>query len=190
MTISYRSNIIESSLYVLEIMLQIKKATKEQLKDIVDLYKNCGRAMLEQGFDNWAEDYPSIQSVLEDLVQQHLYCLMEGKKLLGVMVLDEKQPLPYQEVLWQYEATKVLVVHRLAVAVQEQKKGYARQLMHYAEQYAKQERYAVIRLDAYSINERLLNFYERLGYQSAQEAIYLDAQIKHPFICFEKSITK
>lgn len=48
--------------------------------------------------------------------------------------------------------------------------------MQFAEDYAKEQPYEVIRLNAYSANGQLLKFYERLGYQSAKEAIYLGAE--------------
>ncbi|BDS12569.1 GNAT family N-acetyltransferase [Aureispira anguillae] len=170
-------------------MIEIKTAEPNQLDSIVALYKSCGQDMLQKGFDNWGADYPPVESVQKDIEDKQLYCLIEGNKLLAVIVLDEKQPDQYKTVNWQFQASKILVVHRLAVAITERKKGYARQLMQFAEDYACQYNYPLIRLDAYSINHSLLKFYERLGYQSAKEAIYLGANIKHPFICFEKRLS-
>ena len=81
-----------------------------------------------------------------------------------------------------------MVVHRLAVAVEQQGNGYAKQLMRFAEKNAREQAYEAIRLDAYSINLPLLKFYEGLGYQRTKEAIYLGAKWAHSFLCFEKSM--
>lgn len=169
-------------------MLRIEKATLRQLETIVRLYRACGQKMLEQGFDNWGDFYPPVDLIQEDIESATLFCLLEEEQLLGIIVLNEVQPIQFERVQWQYPTTKYLIVHRLAVAVEAQKRGYAQYLMQFAEQYAQKKAYTVIRLDAYSINEALLKFYRRLGYQSTKETISLGAKWKHPFICFEKRL--
>lgn len=169
-------------------MLRIEKANITQLNAITALYRACGKRMLEQGFDNWGDFYPSVELIQEGIESETLFCLVEDGKVLGVIVLDEIQPEPYQEVEWKYTGTVSLVVHRLAVAVEAQRKGYAKKLMEFAELYAEKNAYKLIRLDAYSINEGLLKFYSRLGYQSTKETISLGAEWKHPFVCFEKRV--
>lgn len=169
-------------------MLSIQKAKIDQLDAIISLYRACGKEMLSKGFDNWGDFYPTIAIVETDIQEEQLFCLLEGNLLVGVIGLDENQPAPFATVRWQYPSSKTLVVHRLAIAVDQQRKGYAQHLMKFTEEYAKKHQYEAIRLDAYSINKKLLKFYEQLGYQSAKEAIYLGAKWEHPFICFEKAI--
>jgi ribosomal protein S18 acetylase RimI-like enzyme len=167
-------------------MLRIEKANLTQLNAITALYRACGKKMVEQDFDNWGDFYPPVALIQEDIESEVLFCLLEEDRLLGVIVLDEKQPEQYKSVQWQYPVATSLVVHRLAVAVEAQKKGYAKKLMKFAEEYALKNAYSTIRLDAYSINEGLLKFYRALGYQSTKETISLGAKWKHSFICFEK----
>jgi ribosomal protein S18 acetylase RimI-like enzyme len=111
---------------------------------------------------------------------------LEEERLLGVIVLDALQPVEYESVQWKYPTTVNLIVHRLAIAVEAQKNGYAKKMMESTELHAQKNSYTAIRLDAYSINEQLLKFYRRLGYQSTKETISLGAKWKHRFICFEK----
>lgn len=169
-------------------LLRIEKANLGQLNAITALYRACGQQMLEQGFDNWGDFYPPTNLIQEDIESDALFCLLEDERLLGVIVLNEVQAIQYEAVQWQYPTTVSLIVHRLAVAVEAQKKGHAKRLMKYAEEYALKNAYSVIRLDAYSINEGLLKFYRQLGYQSTKETISLGAKWKYPFICFEKRL--
>ncbi len=159
-----------------------------QLEAIERLYRACGKEMLQQGLDNWGESYPPVVQIREDIAEGHLFCLMLGNDLLGVIVLNEAQPRQFEQVNWLYQSKKILVLRRLAIAVQQQGQGYAQKMMRFAEEYAQKYHYGAIRLDAYSINDRLLKFYERLGYQRTKEAIYLEANLDHPFVCFEKKI--
>lgn len=169
-------------------MLRIEKSNLGQLNQITNLYRACSKVMIEQGFDNWGDAYPPVALIQEGIESESSFCLLDEGQLVGVIVLDEMQPIEYKEVTWEYSAPVSLVVHRLAIAVEAQRKGYAKKLMEFAELYAQKNNYAVIRLDAYSINEGVLKFYRRLGYQSTKETISLGDEYKHPFVCFEKRV--
>lgn len=165
----------------------IQLAKIEQLSKIELLYRACGQDMLQKGFDNWGDSYPPLEVIQRDIESGHLFCLMEHNQLLGLIALDNIQPIQYQTVTWKHTSTSILYIHRLAVAVTQQGKGYAKQLMGFAETHAQELNCGSIRLDAYSINTTLIKFYEQLGYLRTKEAIYLDDYLKYPFICFEKA---
>lgn len=169
-------------------MLEIKKTNLSQLNEIINLYRACGQKMLEHGFDNWGDFYPSVELIQQDIKREASFSLLDDERLLGVIVLDAVQPQQYDAVDWQYPNESCLVVHRLAIAVDQQRKGYAQKLMLFAEEYAQKNAYTAIRLDAYSINTGLLKFYRQLGYQSTKETISLGTKWKHPFMCFEKKV--
>lgn len=168
--------------------MQIKTCSLAQFNEIELLYRTCGIDMLKKGFDNWGDFYPPKEVIEEDLKNETLWGLFVEEALAGVIVLNAIQPVQFEEINWMYDSSVILVVHRLAIAVNQQRKGYARQLMKFAESYGLEEGYDAIRLDAYSINENLLKFYEGLGYQRTKEAIYLGAEWQHPFVCFEKQL--
>ena len=169
-------------------MLRIEKANLGQLDTITNLYRACSKVMIEKGFDNWGNFYPPVSLIQEGIESGTSFCLLDGDKVLGIIVLDEMQPEEYKEVTWMYSASVSLVVHRLAIAVEAQRKGYAKKLMEFAELYAQKNDYSIIRLDAYSINEGVLKFYRGLGYQCTKETISLGDEYKHPFACFEKRV--
>ncbi len=168
--------------------IEITTATTSQVADLVALYRRCGADMWENGYDNWGDFYPSIETIETDIALQSLFVLKQGSKIIGVVALDENQPPMYHDVSWEYKSEKVLVVHRLAIDVFFQGQGFAKMLMHFAEKFALSNGYDVIRLDAYSINPPLLQFYTKLGYQITKETISLGDRWKHPFHCFEKRI--
>lgn len=169
-------------------MTTITPATLVQLGEITRLYRACGAKMLQNGFDNWGDFYPSTAIIRTDIQHQNLFALATANnQILGVIVLDEVQPPMFSEVSWQFPSSAILVIHRLAVLPDYQGHGYAKKLMEFAETYASQQHYQAIRLDAYSVNKKLLQFYKNLGYQITKEAISLGAKWKHPFHCFEKS---
>ena len=54
----------------------------------------------------------------------------------------------------------------------------------FAEKYAREKKFASVRLDTFSVNKRNLKFYESRGYQRL-EGIYFPKQSEFPFYCYE-----
>ena len=90
----------------------------------------------------------------------------------------------YEPVKWLTNNSQNLYIHRLAVHPKMQGKGYAQQLMDFAESYAKQNNYISIRLDTFSKNFRNQRFYEQRGYVRL-ENVYFPQQSQDPFYCYE-----
>lgn len=167
----------------------MKLATLNQLTKIKELYRNCRLGLQKAGLaDQWHDFYPPISVIQQDIIAQTLFVLQNNKDIMGVIVLNEVQFKGYEEVSWQYTAERILVIHRIAVDPAYQAKGYARQLLIFAENYAQKHNYQAIRLDAYSKNPRLLKFYSQMGYQRTKEVIFLGQPWEYPFVCFEKSV--
>lgn len=166
--------------------MAIEKITIEQLDEVFAIYKDCKTALDRQGIFQWTDKYP-VQSIVEaDILAKELYGIVEEDKCKGLICLNEKQSPQYETIEWQYTGGKVLVIHRLAVAPDYQKQGIARQLMDFAENFAKEKGYAAIRLDAYSINTRSVTLYVNRGYNNCGQVLFEGRQ--HPFFCFEKLV--
>jgi len=77
-----------------------------------------------------------------------------------------------------------LYIHRLAIDPIMQSKGYAQQLMSFAENYGRKNNYESIRLDTFSKNTRNQRFYEQRGYIRLENVYFLN-QSQDPFYCYE-----
>ena len=80
----------------------------------------------------------------------------------------------------------MLVIHRLVVHPKHQRKGYAKTLMDFAEDYAQNNDYTSIRLDAYTQNKRVIRFYKSRGYSIRGNVYFSERTL--PFHCMEKLI--
>src|SRR5216683_1705261 len=78
------------------------------------------------------------------------------------------------------------VAHRLMVNPKQQGKRIGRDLMRFAENWARAKGYSAIRLDAFSANPRALRLYGGLGYRDSGGASFR----KGPFRCFEKELDR
>ncbi|MFD2565003.1 GNAT family N-acetyltransferase [Aquimarina rubra] len=79
-----------------------------------------------------------------------------------------------------------MVIHRLVIDPKYQAKAYARKLMDFAEKFANENNYSSIRLDTYSQNKRVIDFYEKRKYFIRGNVNFPER--KYIFHCIEKEI--
>ena len=163
----------------------IKKASEQDLEQLLAVVKSCGQNLIEQSIFQWNEKYPSKEVLLEDIELQELWKLEHGISIVGLIVLTENEDAEYQRVKWLTKNQKHLYIHRLAVHPDFQGKGYAQKLMDFAESFATENNYNSIRLDTFSQNKRNQQFYEKRNYIKL-ESIYFPNQSEFPFYCYEK----
>ena len=166
----------------------ISPGQPEEVQQILEMTRACGRHMRENGIDQWDENYPDLERLEEDIHSGTLFAYRDNDQVIGIVVLNETQDPEYSEINWSTSETdKNLVVHRLAVDPEHQGQGIAQKLMDFAEEYARKKEYHAIRLDTFSQNPRNQKFYENRGY-SKLGTVYLKYKKEHPYFCYEKLI--
>lgn len=167
--------------------LRIVNGRLSDLQELYTIYRN-GKAGLErQGIFQWTDKYPTRSIIQSDLEKGVLHVLKVGSEIIGAINISEEQEEEYQSVGWQFDSTKVMVIHRLVVDVKHQGKGYAQELMDFAESFASEKGYTSIRLDAYSQNNRVLEFYAKRSYSICGQVWFPYREL--PFCCLEKEVT-
>jgi ribosomal protein S18 acetylase RimI-like enzyme len=162
----------------------IEKAIDNDLEILHSITKSCGNNLIEKGIFQWNELYPSKAILKKDIELQQIWKLVVNREIVGIIVLTEIEDLEYKSVKWLTKTKPNLYIHRLAVNPKHQGKGYAQQLMDFAENYAKENAYSSIRLDTFSQNKRNQQFYEKRNYVKL-ESIYFPNQSDFPFYCYE-----
>ncbi|GAA4273356.1 GNAT family N-acetyltransferase [Aquimarina gracilis] len=127
----------------------IRKALFSDISSVHKLTKACGAAMIAKGIYQWNEHYPTLDRFQKDIELRELFVLDEVK-IKGIIVLTEIVDEEYIPVKWLTENKNNLYVHRLAVDPEYWGQGYAQQLMNFAENHARNNQYASVRLDTFS----------------------------------------
>lgn len=164
--------------------LTVRQATSADRDTLLALVTACIDGMRAQQIDQWDEQYPNVVAIDRDLHQGTAHVGLLGDTLVAMIVVNEYQDPEYADVAWQYAEGRVAVVHRLMVHPDAEGHGLARLMMAFAEQLAADLGYALIRLDAFSLNPRALRLYQALDYHDAG-TIRLRKGIFH---CFEKQL--
>ena len=167
----------------------ISRGTLTEIDDILTLTRACGQHMRDNGIDQWDEDYPNREVIVQDIQTQTLFAYRERGKVLGIVVLNETQDEEYGEINWSTtEEERNIVVHRLAVRPDKQRQGIARRLMDFTEEWARDNQYDAIRLDTFSQNPRNQRFYTNRGYTDLGP-VFLKYKKEHPYYCYELLLT-
>lgn len=163
----------------------VRKATKREVVRLMEIVRAASASMSAMGIDQWDDVYPNADVLKRDIAEGNLYVIEENRIVEGMVVLNEFQDKEYVDVCWKYTAGKQLVVHRLCVHPDFQGMGVAKRLMVFAEDHARKNGYASIRLDSFTQNPTSEGLYTKLGYRKAGNVTFR----KGVFYCFEKDVT-
>lgn len=166
--------------------MEIKKACKEDLKEILDIIKIAIEDMHSQSVYQWDHTYPSKEIITEDINEGNLYIYKDGNIIKGFIVLNEYQDKEYEQLNWNYNDGKQLIVHRLCVSPKYKGKGIATKLIEYADIHGRNNNYSSIRLDTFIDNKPARRLYEKEGYTVVGKLNFRMGI----FYCFEKPISK
>lgn len=162
----------------------IRRAKIPEIDDILEITRACAVFMIKNEIYQWNEHYPSKEVFELDIEREELFVKMENDKIIGTIVISNHIDAEYIPVKWLTATEKNAYIHRLCVHPNQQGKGFAQELMDFAEEHARKNEYVSVRLDTFSQNKRNQRFYETRGYQRLGD-IFFPKQSTHPFHCYE-----
>lgn len=142
-------------------------ATPEDLATIVQLRREATAWLQTRGEDQWSNDWPDTATMLagfeRDLVEGSTWFALEDNGLLLAAITINRRT---HHGLWTpEEESTALFVHRLTLARAAAGRGVGAQLLDFAGQQAEQAGLAWLRLDAWTTNERLHDYYRNQGFR-------------------------
>lgn len=162
----------------------IRNAILDDVSEILKITKACAAHMIRNNIFQWNEFYPNASAFERDIERGECYVLEIENEIVGCVTISTFMDEEYLPITWLTPNENNIYIHRLAVHPEYQGNGYAQQLLSFAEDYAKANTCASIRLDTFSQNKRNQKFYELRGYKKLGD-IYFPKQSEHPFHCYE-----
>lgn len=162
----------------------IRPAKLGEMTDIIAITEACAAQLIKNNIYQWSASYPTISDFENDIRRKELYVMEIEGKPIGTIVISTHMDKEYIPISWLTPSINNLYIHRLAVHPNHQNKGYAQELMTFAENLGRAKNYASIRLDTFSQNKRNQLFYETRGYQKLGD-IYFPNQSDDHFHCYE-----
>lgn len=166
---------------------ELKRANHEQLNQITEVYLRSKKELDENGLLQWDDNYPGREYFEEQIGYGDLYCLYSDEQLSGAVTLNTWQSPEWGEIPWEYD--EELVVHALFLDPLKQGNGLGTRFLEKCEEYAVENGYRSIRLDAYAHNEAANYLYEKLGYTYRGSVYFASKPEGHQeYRCYEKSL--
>ena len=138
-------------------MISIRPVQAQELDTVWALVRRAVVHMNELGNPQWGEDYPTRDFYAGDLDRGELYA-----------------PRP------------AMVIHRMAIDPVFQRQGVATALFAFAEEKARGQGITAMRIDTYSLNDRMQALIRKRGFSKVGEIHLHGRPLTYP--CFEKSL--
>ena len=162
----------------------IRKAISSDLNRLLQITRSCARAMELKNIFQWNDDYPSLSTFENDINNNCLYVVIKEKEIIGCICISDFMDKEYESVKWLTKNNNNIYIHRLAVTPTHQRMGYAQEMMSFAEDFARENKYLSVRLDTFSKNVNNQTFYQKRGYKKLGN-IFFPNQSESPFYCYE-----
>ena len=139
--------------------MEIKRATKKDVKEIYELYQS----LVGTPECLWDEYYPGIKDVENDIENGIVYIAIEKDKIIAAIAAgkdEELEEIPY----WDSKAKSPCNLSRLGVKRELQNQGIANQLVRFVENDLMKNGFDSIHFIASKTNPSTLALYKRLGW--------------------------
>lgn len=173
----------------------LRKATGADLPQVTEIYTAVCRAVgqLRPNPCGWQEGlYPTPQVAEAALAQNTLYLWEdEAGQAVATVILNQDQPVEYQEADWEIPARddQVMVVHTFMVHPAHAGKGYGEAVLEEARQMAEAQGMSCLRLDTAELNLPAQRLYQRLGYRlCGMVDLHLGYSEYKWFHCYEQAV--
>jgi len=161
--------------------MNIIKAKPNELIEAFFLLKTHLREMCSAGWLSWDLHFDSLRKEIENGM---VYMYKADYLILGLIILSAEASEEYKTLQWSVNSKKPLIVKHLIDHPLWRKCGITDHLLVFAEDFAKDQGFTSLRLDAYGNNQEIISTFVHYNYQQTGQ-IQTPAQ-KVPFYCFEK----
>lgn len=148
---------------------QIRKADVPELNSVAELY-DMANEFLEAGknYPGWRKGvYPVRETAESALREESLFLALESDgTVCGSFILNHTPESGYEKASWRYGEgyDDILVLRTFVVHPAFLGRGIGREMLRYADRYAKAAGMKAIRLDVFEHNLPAIRLYENAGY--------------------------
>lgn len=168
--------------------MELRLAEQKDLPQLKLMYKKIIENMNKNHIPIWDDIYP-IEFLQNDIDNHCLYVLNNDDHIVASLALCGSNAGEHF-VKWNYQSQKVLYIDRLAVNVDDLRKGMGSLLLHKVIEQAKSKNIDSLRLFVVDINQPAIQLYLKNGFQQV-EGIYsevIDDELVFHEFAFERKI--
>ena len=148
-------------------MFTLENAQLEDVQQCYDIIKIGKKFQQEQGFTQWTEDYPNLNTIRDDILNQKGYVVKADETIAGYMCIDFDGEPAYDSIdgKWSMDAP-FAVVHRMAFSTQYRGIGLADITWKLIEEYCRKMNIGYIRVDTDFPTKRMQHVLEKNSFKN------------------------
>ena len=162
--------------------MQFRLAEKQDLIEIIKMYKEVVKNMNANGLQIWDESYP-FAFFESDIQNKQFYVLEEDNKIISAVAMCDKH-IGENVGKWENVNAKAFYLSRFAVDPDYLKQGIGSLMVSKVKEVAKELGAQYLRLFVVIINKRATQFYEKNGFRKVEgilDTFLDDGSILHEF---------
>ena len=149
--------------------MKIREAVLGDYAELMDFYTYMctvldGKDFLPHGNKG---GFPSAEMVSDAIKDQNLFVEIEDDKIVGAIIMNHECDEAYHTVSWGIDAPddQVVILHALRILPKYSGQGYAKKLIQYSIEKAKERNRKAIHLDVIEGNDIPLRMYGSFGFR-------------------------
>lgn len=154
-------------------MNTLELAKMEHAEEYYGILQMGRRFQQEQGFTQWTEDYPTLDTVREDIRRGKGYALLADGKIAGYMCVDFDGEPAYGDIegAWRVEGPYA-VVHRMAFSSAFRGMGLADETFRLVGELCARKKVSIIRVDTDFPNKRMQHILAKNGFVNCGTIVF------------------
>lgn len=172
-------------------MNELVLATPEQAEVCYGIIEEAKHFQREQGFVQWTDDYPNLDTIRYDIQRAKGYVLMAGGEVAAYLCVDFDGEPAYQEIRGAWHTGEdYAVVHRLAFDSRFRGRGMAGETFCLVEKLCRNKQVSGIRVDTDSCNQRMQHVLEKCGFQYCGVVVFQGSgKVAYDKVLFEETVS-
>lgn len=151
----------------------LEPAQMNEIEIYMDIIKEGKRFQNEQGFTQWTDDYPNMDTIRNDILNTKGYAIKIDAKIAGYMCIDFDGEPAYKKIQGAWSAEEpYAVIHRMAFQKEFRGIGLADIAFRLIEELCIRNGIYYIRVDTDFSNQRMQHILKKNGFTNCGEVIF------------------
>lgn len=145
--------------------MKIRNAEKEEARTCYRSIEDARTYHKSLGFEQWHPDYPTLQTVLDDIANGTGYVFVRGREIIGYccLLIGEEPAYHVIDGAWQTDRPYA-VIHRMAFSSRARGGGLSKEAFHLMKDLCRAKHIDAIRVDTQSENKVMQHILAKEGF--------------------------
>lgn len=166
--------------------MQIRKSTKDDIKDILSVIDMAKKYLKSQNIDQWQNAYPNEEVILNDISLDNSYVVLIDNKVVATFFISFDIEPTYNYIDGNWLSDDVYsVIHRIAVDDTYKRNGVAKFILDFCADLSIKNNIHSIKIDTHSLNNAMRKFLEKNDFKECGTIYLEDGSLR---VAYEKLI--